>query len=133
MCDGRAGERCKNEVSFEDGQNFDQQRWGMGVTGRGSPPRILSIPGYHHPVCQECKASLPSQFSVLCLRPTTLRNEGTISLKQRAGLLAAYYKSGLGKRGQWWEYQAWYSSAMMQPPPPPRMCNIHLHRSVFLP
>lgn len=33
MCDGRAGESGKNEVSFEDGQSFDKQRWGMGVIG----------------------------------------------------------------------------------------------------
>lgn len=33
MCDGRAGESCKNEVSFELGQNVDKQRCGMGVTG----------------------------------------------------------------------------------------------------
>lgn len=58
----------------------------------------------------------PQPVLSVCLRPTTLRKEGTISLKQRAGLLAAYYKSGLGRRGQWWESQAWYSSAMTQTP-----------------
>lgn len=35
MCDGKTGASFKKElfVSFENGYNFDKQRWGIGLGG----------------------------------------------------------------------------------------------------
>lgn len=34
---GRAGERFKNKVSFEDGWDFDKRRWRIGVLDEAVP------------------------------------------------------------------------------------------------